>query len=227
MTRGIIAEIAGSNGIVAKFITTNGGKDAVVKHYQKHCHLGFVVCRGFIHFLGIVVLRSQGFLPVTNIYYMSALNKHVQEMLSLSKHLLKYSFPLTPPEDEDIISILKQREIEVDGYELVVYLNRCRYSDVELETLQVYGKYFTFLPFALVCKVANAFLGDKELSLIEVMHHRQGNVMDEYSRKIYVWSVYYNADGEKITSPFVNQLTPCSYDGLHYSHVNREQITFF
>jgi hypothetical protein len=155
------------------------------------------------------------------------LHQHVKEMRALAKQLTKYSFPLSTPQDEETISCLKQREIAVDGYDIVVYFNRCRYLSVELETIQIFGKYFTFLPFSLVCKVANSFLGDKELSLVEVMHCRNQGVMDEYARKIYVWTVYYDDNGKPTASPFVGKGKQCDYQGLRYNKVNREQIVFF
>jgi len=153
------------------------------------------------------------------------LDKHVREMKALALQLVPHSFPIKSPQDEEIISCLKQREIVVDGYDLLVYFNRCRYLDIELESLQVFGKYHTFLPFSLVCKVATQFLDDKELSFIEVMHNRKG-VADEFARKIYVWTVYYK-DNDPVPSPFITKFTPCVYEGLRYSHVDRNQIAFF
>lgn len=155
------------------------------------------------------------------------LDDHVRQMKQMGTLLLPQSFPLGKPEDEDVISCLKQREIVVDGYDLVLYFNRCRYLDVDLETLQMFGKYFSFLPFRLACKVAYKFLGDKELSFIEVTHYKTPNVMDEYARKIYVWAVYYNNQNQPIPSPFAKKSSLCNYEGFSYLQVDKEQVAFF
>lgn len=153
------------------------------------------------------------------------MEKDILEMRALSKRLIRYSFPLVSPQDEEIISCLKQREISIDGYELIIYLNRCKYNNFELETLQIYGKYFSFLPFSIVCKVAYRFLGNKELSFVEVMHYRQQGIIDEKSRKIYVFTVNYNEQGEPIPNPLAKDV--CYYDGLVYNKIDPKQITFF
>lgn len=150
----------------------------------------------------------------------------VHQMKTLAAQLVAYSFPQVSPQDEETISVLKQREIAIDGYETIVYFNKCKYLDVEMETVQIYGKYFTFLPMSVVCKIVYKFLGDKELSLIEQMHYRRQGVMDEFSRKIYVWTVYYR-NGEPISSPFVNNFETRTYEGLRFSHVDNNQIVFF
>ena len=151
-------------------------------------------------------------------------------MKALAHHLTKYSFPLVSQEDEEAISCLKQREITLDGYELILYFNRCKYADVYLETLQIFGKYFSFLPFSLICKVATKFLGDNDLSLVEVIHNK-GNAkeayVDQYSRKIYVWTIYYDQDNNPIENPFASRLQASFYEGLRYFHLDRNQVTFF
>lgn len=155
------------------------------------------------------------------------LDVHVRGMKALAEQLVPFSFPLKSPQDEETISCLKQREIAVDGYDVIVYFNRCRYKDIDLGSLQVFGKYHTYLPFCLVCKIARQFLGDKELSLVEVMHHRNQGVADEYARKIYVWTVYHNSEGTPIPNPFATKFTARSYEGLSYYHVDQSQVAFF
>jgi hypothetical protein len=144
------------------------------------------------------------------------LDLHVKEMKALAKRLAKYSFPTVSPKDELDISCLKQREITVDGYELIVYFNECRHKDEEMQTVQVFGRYFTFLPFSVVCKVASLFLGTKNLSLVETM---------QAERKIYVWSVH-RKDGELKCSP-VDTLAVRKYDGLEFAQIDHKQVRFF
>lgn len=152
------------------------------------------------------------------------MEKHIAEMTALARFLEKYSFPQTGPADEEAIACLKQREVFVDGYEVVLNFNRCRYADVTLETLQLFGRDVTFLPFTLLVKLACLFLGTKELSLIEIAHAKRGGQDEDDLRKLYVWSVYYSDSGHPITNPFVNHDEPCVYGGLRYWRIERNQV---
>lgn len=143
---------------------------------------------------------------------------HVSQMRALSKQLVPYSFPLASQQDEEIISCLKQREINIDGYDLVVYFNTCCYQGGTFETLQIFSRYFTFIPFAIVCKIAKKFLGTKELTLIEVFS------ADEH--KIYIWTVYYK-DNEIIKNPFMKNPKSCVYGDLEYNKIDKDQVNFF
>lgn len=147
-------------------------------------------------------------------------------MRTLARSLIPYSFPLKSHEDEAEIAILKRRDITLDGYEIVVFFNNADYSDKTLETLQVFGKYFTFLPFYLVCKVARAFLGDEELSLVEVMHSSTGKI-DESCRKIYAWTLYYDVQGNRIDGPFAKNAQTDTHEGWQFSRIPNEDIKFF
>jgi len=139
----------------------------------------------------------------------------VREMRVLAKQLMPYSFPQVLPQEEDAVACLKQREINVDGYDVIVYLSRCQHLEIEIETVHVFGKYFTYLPFHLVCKIVYQFLGGKELFFVEVMHCPYSSGVDEYCRKMYVWTVYYR-DGVPISNPFVADLREFNYYGLKY-----------
>jgi hypothetical protein len=156
-----------------------------------------------------------------------SLDKTVREMKNLARVLLPESFPIRSPEQEDIISCLKQREVTIDGYEVILYFNNCSYGDITLETLQIFGKHFTYLPFYLICKCAYKFLGEKELGLVEVMSFGKKNeLVDDMARKIYVWTVYYK-DDKPIASPFAREIKHCSYDGLEFSQVEQNELMFF
>ena len=156
------------------------------------------------------------------------LETHVQQMKALAKQLVNKSFPIVPPEEEEKLSCLKQREVTIDGYNVVLYFNCCKYGEINLETLQIFGKYFVFLPFSLICKIAAKFLGNKELSFIEVIHNKERkNEIGLGSRKIYVWTVYYDERSQPIPNPFIEEKRVCSYEGLNYSRIDRNQVTFF
>ena len=52
------------------------------------------------------------------------LDKTVSEMKNLGKILIPYSYPNKNAQDETFLTVLKQREIVIDGYDLIVYFNK-------------------------------------------------------------------------------------------------------
>jgi len=114
----------------------------------------------------------------------------------------------------------------IDGYEVVVYHSHCLYGDIRLETLQLYGKFITFLPFRVVCKLAKMVLGEQELALVELMHYREPGRLDEFARKIYIWKLYVSPEGTPIPNPFVSDRTRCVFEGFYYDIVPKNQIAF-
>jgi len=155
-----------------------------------------------------------------------ALEETVRQMRSLALTISPYSFPHSTHQDEIDLACLKQREIEVDGYDLGVHFNIADHGKFKLESLQVFGKYFTYLPFRVVAKVAVAFLGDKELTLAEIMHSRSVDI-DKHCRKIYLWTVYFNSDGERTSSPFYKRSKEVEVDGFKFYRVAEREFNFF
>jgi len=149
--------------------------------------------------------------------YKEKLQKHVEEMRALGEHLIHYNFPKAPAEWEDDINILKAREIVVDGYTVVVHYSKADYDNHYLETLQILGKNAPFLPFVLICKLAKVFLGDQELSLVEIVRD---------NRKIYCWTLTVDSDNNPIPSPFQQESEPCQFEGFRYSYMNPDQVNF-
>lgn len=173
------------------------------------------------------MIYKSGVLSLRSYYVICMFDKTIKEMRSLARMLQPESFPIKSAEQEDAISCLKQREVTLDGYEIIVYFNNCSYGEVSLETLQIFGKQFTYLPFSLICKCAYKFLGEKELALVEVMSFgKKGELVDDMARRIYVWTVYYK-EGQPIASPFAKEIKHCSYDGLEFSQIEKNELTFF
>lgn len=155
-------------------------------------------------------------MSLKNLYhkkYVLTFTEHVKEMKRLANQLIPFSFPIKTPKEDDEISCLKQRELVVDGYELVLYSNKCRYDKIELETLQIYGKYFTYLPFNLTTKIAKTFLGTKNLCFYDSYRGEK-----ESTRKVYVWAVYYQ-DKQPIRNSFINGVDK-TFEDLDYYHMN-------
>ncbi len=145
----------------------------------------------------------------------------VSEMRLFAERLIPYSFPQVPHQSEVAISCLKQRFLEVDGYDLGIHFSMSDYGSHKLETVQVFGKHFTYLPFSLVSKVVKMFSGDKGLTFTEVLQGK-GNK----SRKIYIWMLYYDRDGI-CNSPFHEESTQKNIDGFKFYKVDKAAIKFF
>lgn len=150
----------------------------------------------------------------------------VNQMKRLGAVLTQYSFPIKSASYEEDINILKQRELVCDGIEFIAYYNNCLYGDVRLRTAQFFGKYTTFLPFWLPCKMARLFLGDDELCFAEIMHQKNDR-LDEYCRRIYIWTVYFDKDDNPIPSPFIKKFDACEYQGFKYTCIDNDQVNFF
>lgn len=130
-------------------------------------------------------------------------------------------------ERKKFLSPLKEREITIDGYEVICYFNRCEYPDATMETLQIFGKHFTFLPFSLLSKLVKRFLGEENLCLTEIIQSkRPSSNMANFQRQIYVWSVYSDKDGKTIVSPFIEDAVPMIWNGFRFSYVDKKNVTF-
>jgi|SRR5581483_4899909 len=153
---------------------------------------------------------------------MKTLQKNVEEMRGLAKLITNISFPRSPPQTEIELAWLKQRDIVVDGYEVGLHFNISDYGTCLIESLQIYGKQFTYLPFRVVVKVVQAFLGVELLSLTEMMY----NGLDDSLRNIYVWTAYCDKEWKRITDPFHPNSLLEEVDGFKFYRVTKE-ITFF
>jgi len=155
-----------------------------------------------------------------------SLENTVREMRTLGRMLLPYSFPIVSNEDEADIAILKKRLIEIDGYEIFVYFNNADYGSRLLESLQIYGNNFTFLPFYLIIKLARAFLGDEALTLTETIYSLTGN-FDDSCRKIYVWTLYYDVAGKRVEGPLHKNGVIETFEGFKFTRIPIKDFKFF
>lgn len=146
------------------------------------------------------------------------LDEIVDNMRKLGEMLIPYNFPLAPITLEDDLAIFKERETVVDGYPIILHYQKSDYQKHFMETLQIYGKSSPFLPFNLVCKLAKRFLGSKHLSLVEIFKN---------NRKIYIWSVCVDKEGQAISSPYDTETEDCQFEGLNYLYMQPNQVNFF
>ena len=144
-------------------------------------------------------------------------------MKEMAEILVDYSFPSVPPMDEEAISVLKQRIITLDGYEVTVYYSKSTYKgDTVLKTVQVYSRTMSYLPFRLLCKIAKMFFGSEEPGYLDVSDSRLYGTPE--SRQVYIWTLYYDKNGiipfEK--NPIFSDLSRCEFEGFVYYKVNRK-----
>ena len=141
----------------------------------------------------------------------------VNHMKSLAEYFIPYNFPKVPPKEEDEINILKFREAMVDGYNVILHYNKHNYGNHFFETFQVLGKEIPFLPFCLTCKLAKKFLGDDNLSLVEILKD---------NRKIYCWTVIKSFSGKSLKNYKIKGEN-CIYEGLTYSYILPDKVNFY
>jgi len=149
----------------------------------------------------------------------SNLNEVAANMRSLGNLLMPYTYPksITSLFDGDL-DIFREREIYVDGYSLIVYYQKSDYGLYLLETLQVYNKVGPFLPFCVVLKVGTKFLGNENLSLVEIF---------KSNRKIYCWSLAKDHAGSPMELPYYADGENCVFEGISYFYINPSYVNFY
>jgi len=132
---------------------------------------------------------------------------------------MPYNYPKNPlAVFEEDLEIFKERETVVDGYLVFLYYQVSDYDNYRLKTLQIYNKIGPFLPFNLVVKVAKKFLGEEQLSLVEVF---------KSNRKIYCWSLSTDDEDRPIETPYISDAQPCIFEGFKYLYIRPSEVIFY
>ena len=152
------------------------------------------------------------------IYKPEKLDQVVHGMKALGEILVPFNFPLAPLPTEDDLGLFKAREAVVDGYQIYIHYQKSDYSVYFIETVQVHNTGSPFLPFSLVCKLGKRFLGNRHLSLVEMFRE---------NRKIYLWSLCSDKQGNALPLPNNPQVEECVFEGFQYSYLQPSQIDFF
>ena len=134
------------------------------------------------------------------------LKQHAQEMKKMAEILMPRTFPIVNFEKERKILVFKQRMLLVDGYEIVVLVNKSDYKTYHSSSVQIRSIYSPFLPFNLVCKLAKVFLGDIDVSYMEFFKN---------GKKLYCWNVRTTPNGDILPPSQDAQLG--FYEGFTYS----------
>lgn len=146
------------------------------------------------------------------------LEESIEEMRNMGKHLIPFNYPLNSPQTENDINPLKLKQLTVDGYQILLHYSKADYGDHYLETVQIFGRCYPFLPFHLVVKIARKVLGGYNLSLVEMLRE---------NRKVYCWSVYLDLNGRPIEPPKKRKVEHCIYEGFEYDYLDSNQVNFY
>ena len=145
----------------------------------------------------------------------TSLDNIVEKMRNVGEQLVQYNFPMASTKMENYINILKSQSIIIDGFSCNINYSKANYKTHFVETLQVWGDNFPFLPFFLVSKLARRFLGSNHLFLVEI---------PKDGRKIYSWSVFVDKRGIAIPTPEIETTESFSYEGFRYHYLSPSQI---
>lgn len=146
---------------------------------------------------------------------MNSLSDKIQEMQDMATLLLPWTFPTVTFEEEQDVLVLKQRSMTIDGYDVTLCYSEADYEKYFLKSLQVQSSQAPFLPFNLVCKIGQEFLGNKNLSYIEFF---RGN------RKVYCWTVKVR-NGVKLPPGKKTKLG--TYEGFNFNILQPGSVDLF
>lgn len=139
----------------------------------------------------------------------------VRSMKNMGSYLVPYTFPRVDFKIEQDVLLLKQRQIVVDGYDVLVCFSKADYGEYFLESLQLQASYAPFLPFTVVCKLGRAFLGKESISLIEFLRN---------TKKVYCWTKK-QRDGRPL--PPDKKTKPGSYEGFEFNILQPGTVDLF
>lgn len=141
--------------------------------------------------------------------------------------LAKKSYPVVPPSEEDEISFLKKREVFYKNYEVIVFFSESLYDTFVLKTLQIYGKYVTFLPFDLVVEMVKNLLGEDYVlySELYLFSESDNKSFDTNTRKVYIWIQYFNPETNELMTPIGAKKEEFNYQGLKYRYMDFDKIS--
>lgn len=136
---------------------------------------------------------------------MSDFEKVINDMRNIARTLIPHTYPQVSEQHGRDISILKQRLVIVDGYEIILCYSEAMYVDHLLKTIEIQSTHSPFLPFSLIVKIAKRTFGLKNISYVEFF--RDG-------KKVYCWLVKTQKEG--LMEPDSSS-KPCEYEGFEFN----------
>lgn len=152
------------------------------------------------------------------VYKPEKLDEVVRGMKALGEVLVPFNFPRSPLPMEDDLGLFKARQAVVDGYSVYIHYQKSDYAVYYIETVQIHNMNAPFLPFSLVCKLGKRFLGQQHLSLVEMFRD---------NKKIYLWSLCTDKQGNALSLPNNPSVEECVFEGFQYHYLQPNQVDFF
>ncbi len=150
------------------------------------------------------------------IMQMNQFNDSVTRLKEMAKRLTPMTYPKVHFSEEQEILILKQRQVTIDGYEVMVCYSEADYEKYLLKSLQLQSaQQGPFLPFTVVCKLGRIFLGPNNLSYIEFFRN---------NRKVYCWTV--KCRGDNVLPPG-SKAKSSSYEGFKFAILHPGSVDLF
>lgn len=145
-----------------------------------------------------------------------SLDQVCEKLITMGRQLVEYTFPQAPQQLENSIFPWRLEETIVDGYYVVLHYTYLLHEDgFFVESIQIHGKHDPFLPFHVVVKIAQRFLGTNNLSLLELFKE---------NRKIYCWSCFLDKDGKVLEPQTGSDYQAHVFEGFRYNYVDSSQI---
>ena len=156
---------------------------------------------------------------------MNNLHHAIDTLRNAGDHLVPYNYnpnnsdlsPEEVKETENLIGLFKNSVCEVDGYTVHLHFSRADYGSHYMETCQINGEHTPFLPFNLVVKIGQTFLGSYHLSYIETV--RKGT-------KYYCWTVCVDHQGHPLPWQYPTKMSKKDYEGFVYNEVHPSEVNF-
>ena len=148
---------------------------------------------------------------------MKKLDDAIDTLRTMGEHLIPYNYPKNHPALEDYIGFFKTILTEVDGYTVRVHFNKMDYGTHFVETCQMSGENIPFLPFPVVAKIGQKFLGSSHLSLIEQAIR---------GKMYWCWAIC--TDGTGRPMPWMHPMKTHSreYNGFEFQFVKPGEVDF-
>jgi hypothetical protein len=148
---------------------------------------------------------------------MKTLDETVDTLRTMGEQLIPYNYPRNHPGLEDFVGLFKTTLVEVDGYTIRVHFNKMDYETHFVETCQMSGENIPFIPFNVVIKVGQKFLGGHYLSLIE-------QVIE--GKTYWCWAVCVDQRGCPLPWMHPMKMRQCEYDGFEFQYVKSGEVNF-
>lgn len=137
------------------------------------------------------------------------------DMYNMAEMLIRHTWPIGKFEDEKDVLCLKQKIVDVDGYEIILCFSRADYGDFYVDSLQIQSCRTPFLPFRIVCKMAKLFFGENMVSYVEFF---------KSNKKVYCWVIKHDDTGYLDPS---NQTVSAEHEGYEYKILDPSTVDLF